>query len=95
MKTRRPKVDYVEREVLADGSEHYVSTTKMPLENAQGEVVGTFGISRDVTKLKKLEHDVNKKEQELKEEEKIHRIKIKQLEDELDSAQRELDKLRK
>lgn len=95
MKTRQAKVDYVEREVLADGSEHYVSTTKMPLENAQGEVVGTFGISRDVTKLKKLEHDVKKKEQELKEEEKIHRIKIKQLEDELDSAQRELEKLRK
>jgi PAS domain S-box-containing protein len=95
MKTKQPKIDYVEREVLADGSEHYVSTTKMPLMNLQGEVVGTFGISRDVTKLKNLERDVKKKEQELKEEEKIHRIKIKQLEDELDSAQRELEKVRK
>ncbi|HEX5169068.1 MAG TPA: PAS domain-containing protein [Cyclobacteriaceae bacterium] len=95
MKTRQPKIDYVEREVLADGSEHYVSTTKMPLENLHGEVVGTFGISRDVTKLKKLEYDVKKKEQELKEEEKLHRIKIKQLEDELDAAQKELEKLKK
>jgi PAS domain S-box-containing protein len=95
MKTKQPKIDYVEREVLADGSEHYVSTTKMPLMNLQGEVVGTFGISRDVTKLKNLERDVKKKEQELKEEEKIHRIKIKQLEEELDSVQRELEKVRK
>lgn len=95
MRTMQPKIDYIEKEVLADGSEHYVSTTKMPLVNLQGEVVGTFGISRDVTKLKTLENDVKKKEKELKEEEKQHRIKIKQLEDALEDAQKELEKLRK
>ncbi len=95
MRTMQPKVDYVEKEVLADGSEHYVSTTKMPLVNLQGEVVGTFGISRDVTKLKTLEKDVKRKEQELKEEEKHHKLKIRQLEDALEDAQKELEKLKK
>lgn len=56
-KTRTPKVDYVEKEVWANGSEHWVSTTKIPLLNGKGEVMGTFGISRDITKTKLMEQD--------------------------------------
>jgi PAS domain S-box-containing protein len=56
-KTRKPKIDYVEKEVREDGTELWVSTTKMPLINSRGEVVGTFGISRDITRLKMLEHE--------------------------------------
>src|SRR5690606_39962283 len=37
MRTRMPKVDYVEREVLKDGSEHYVSTTKRSEERRVGK----------------------------------------------------------
>ena len=54
-RTRQPKIDYLEKETRRDGSERWVATTKMPLINAQGDVVGTFGISRDVTQIKKLE----------------------------------------
>ena len=56
-KTRTPKIDYIEKEIKKDGSESWVSTTKMPLINAHGEVVGTFGMSRDVTKIKMLEQE--------------------------------------
>jgi PAS domain S-box-containing protein len=56
-KNRKPKIDYVEKEVRGDGTELWVSTTKMPLINARGEVVGTFGISRDITALKTLEQE--------------------------------------
>ncbi|MBK5271639.1 MAG: PAS domain S-box protein [Bacteroidia bacterium] len=56
-RTRKPKIDYIEKEINPDGSESWVSTTKMPLINSYGEVVGTFGISRDVTNLKKLEKE--------------------------------------
>jgi PAS domain S-box-containing protein len=56
-KTRTPKIDYIEKEVDKDGTEYWVSTTKMPLINARGEVVGTFGMSRDVTKVKMLEQE--------------------------------------
>jgi PAS domain S-box-containing protein len=56
-KTKKPKIDYIEKETRADGSERWVATTKMPLKNLSGEIVGTFGISRDITKLKKLEKE--------------------------------------
>jgi signal transduction histidine kinase/CheY-like chemotaxis protein len=36
----------------------WVSTTKMPLLNDNNEVVGTFGISRDITKWKTMEEEL-------------------------------------
>jgi hypothetical protein len=57
----------------------------MPLINAKGEVVGTFGISRDVTRLKKLENDVVNRDKNLTAEKKRYEDKIKSLEDQLKS----------
>jgi len=56
-KTRTPRIDYIEKEVRKDGSELWVTTTKLPLINARGEVVGTFGMSRDITGVKMLEQE--------------------------------------
>jgi len=83
IKTRKAKVNYVEKETRVDGTESWVSTTKMPLINLQGEVVGTFGISRDVSALKKLEQEVALKDKKLREEEKEYEEKINQLEEAL------------
>ncbi len=44
-----PMVNKVEHEKWPDGSESWVSTTKMPIVAESGEVIGTFGISRDIT----------------------------------------------
>lgn len=87
METRKPKIDYIEKEVMTDGSEHWVSTTKMPLINARGEVVGTFGISRDVTKLKKLEIAVQSKDNDLAEEKRLFEDKIKMLENKVSTLE--------
>ena len=38
-----------EKETWPDGHETWVSTTKMPWHDAQGNVIGTFGLSRDIT----------------------------------------------
>jgi PAS domain S-box-containing protein len=54
-RTGKPKIDYIEKEITQDGSERWVTTTKLPMLNAHGEIAGTFGISRDVTKIKTLE----------------------------------------
>ena len=94
MTTRKPKIDYIEKEILTDGSEHWVSTTKMPLVNSKGEVVGTFGISRDVTRLKKLENDVLIKDRSLAEEKKQYEGKIKALENQLKKKATSEDELK-
>jgi methyl-accepting chemotaxis protein len=83
IRTRQPKIDFIEKEMREDGSEVWVSTTKMPLINSHGEVVGTFGISRDVSNLKKLEQEVFQKDSQFKIDEKAYQEKIRELSEEL------------
>ena len=47
--TGRPIIGVEEKEIWSDGHETWASTTKMPLRDPQGRIVGTFGVSRDVT----------------------------------------------
>ena len=64
MDTQKPIVDHVVHEQFDDGREQWVSTTKMPLFNEHGEVVGTWGISKIVTELKQAEIIANAKVEE-------------------------------
>jgi diguanylate cyclase (GGDEF)-like protein/PAS domain S-box-containing protein len=49
VQTGEPMVTKVERETYHDRPDAFVSTTKLPLRDDQGRIIGTFGISRDVT----------------------------------------------
>ncbi len=49
IRTGEPIVGKLERETFNDGVGSWVSTSKMPLRDAAGRTIGTFGISRDVT----------------------------------------------
>jgi len=64
IRTGRPIIGLVEKETRAGGRVAWVSTTKMPLRNDQGEIIGTFGISRDVT-AQKLAEDALRRNEEL------------------------------
>jgi PAS domain S-box-containing protein len=69
IRTGKAIIDLEEKEVMEDGRVSWVNTTKMPLRNARGEIIGTFGISKDISKLKKLESDANLKADKLVENE--------------------------
>jgi two-component system sensor histidine kinase/response regulator len=47
-----------EREISRTGRESWVLTTKVPLTNSNGKVIGTFGISKDITDIKAAEAEL-------------------------------------
>ncbi|MEO7931742.1 MAG: PAS domain S-box protein [Chthoniobacterales bacterium] len=55
IRTGQPLINKMENEVWQDGRESWVLTTKMPFRDKDGEIIGTFGISKDVTALKEAE----------------------------------------
>ena len=55
-----------EKESWPDGRETWVSTTKVPLKDAQGEIIGTFGISRNITERKLAEQALQKSEEKFR-----------------------------
>lgn len=52
MRTGEALVAHEECEKWSDGRETWVSTTKVPLRDQEGRVVGIFGLSRDITESK-------------------------------------------
>ncbi len=55
MKTGEPMLGVEEKETWADGKDTWVSTSKMPLRDDAGEIVGVFGVSRNITAHKEAE----------------------------------------
>ena len=58
MRSGKPLIDFEEWVVWPDGKETWVLTTKMPLRDSQGETIGIFGISHDITERKRAEQAI-------------------------------------
>ncbi|MDX2303129.1 MAG: PAS domain S-box protein [Microscillaceae bacterium] len=60
-----PLLEVEEKETWLDGSITWVHTSKLPLKNIQGEIVGTFGISRNITERKTAEEALSREKKML------------------------------
>jgi diguanylate cyclase (GGDEF)-like protein/PAS domain S-box-containing protein len=56
--TGQPVMDLEEKETSPDGRVTWVNTTKMPFLDQAGAIIGTFGISRDITERNRMEEEI-------------------------------------
>src|SRR4030042_4605955 len=49
IKTGIPVIDFEEKETRQGKEDKWASTTKMPFYDEKGKIIGTFGLSRDIT----------------------------------------------
>jgi diguanylate cyclase (GGDEF)-like protein/PAS domain S-box-containing protein len=68
MQTGESLIGIEERENWEDGREAWVSTTKVPLRDRSGQIVGLFGISRDITERKRNEQQLAAQAEQLAEQ---------------------------
>ena len=86
-------VDEVRKGIDENHNELWISVTKLPMYDETGKCIGTFGISKDITKIKKLELEVSERNEILKlqqEELKVSNEELKSQEEELRVANEEL-----
>lgn len=58
IRSGEPVIGKLEKLTFLDGSVSWSLTTKLPWRDKEGKTIGTFGISRDITALKKAETDL-------------------------------------
>jgi PAS domain S-box-containing protein len=65
IRTGQPMIGKLENETWPNGTVTWVLTSKLPLRDEQGEIIGTFGISKDVTKEKETEFALERAQRDL------------------------------
>jgi PAS domain S-box-containing protein len=58
LRTGQPVLRQLECETRFDGQVTWVITNKLPLKDENGVIIGTFGLSKDVTKTRQMEADL-------------------------------------
>jgi PAS domain S-box-containing protein len=89
IETGEPLLGKIEQVRHDAGEPRWLSTTKVPIRAAGGEIVGTVGISRDITEHKRAEEEI---QQQLDELRRWHRVTLDR-EDRVRALKREVNEL--
>jgi PAS domain S-box-containing protein len=65
IRTGKPMIGKLEKETWPDGRITWVLSSKLPLRNESGDVIGTFGLSKDITETKRMELELEKAHKDL------------------------------
>jgi PAS domain S-box-containing protein len=65
IRTGSALIGKVEKEVLKNGQVSWALTSKMPLRDKAGWIIGTFGISKDITMIKETEAELERVHKQL------------------------------
>lgn len=65
METGRPKLNYEELQIRPNGSHAWLITSKVPLRDKDGQVIGVLGTYEDITERKRAEEALREKTDEL------------------------------
>ena len=65
IRTGEPMVGKTEREEWPDGRVTWALSSKMPYRNVAGAIIGTFGISKDITPIKQAEEQLSRVHKQL------------------------------
>ena len=60
IKSKKPKLGYEEPQTNADGDEVWLRTSKIPLRNLDGDVIGVLGMYEDITERKAAEKELER-----------------------------------
>ena len=58
MRTGEPIMSQIEKKEMPNGRVEWSLTTKLPVRDRHGRIVGTMGMSRDITRLKQVEDEL-------------------------------------
>ena len=74
MRSRQPKTNIVEPQTTPEGNIIWLNTSKVPLQNPAGEVMGVLGVYEDISVRKQMEESLRQNEGLLREAQRIGRM---------------------
>jgi PAS domain S-box-containing protein len=74
MESGVPKLGFEEPQTTADGRDIWLRTSKVPLRNEAGEIIGVLGIYEDITERKRSEEALRESEAQLRDAQSMAKI---------------------